>query len=67
MMAAATYVRLADCNIIAVSNSCILVEYNSKCYWFNKNQVKDHERYQHGDNGVVIWLDYEIALEDSLV
>jgi hypothetical protein len=66
-MAAATYVLLADCSIIAVSNSCILVEYNSKRYWFNKNQIKDHERYQHGDNGVVIWLDCEIASEDGLI
>jgi hypothetical protein len=67
MMAAATYVRLADCSIIAVSNSCILVEYNGKRYWFNKNQVKDHESYQYGNNGVVIWLEYEIASEDGLI
>lgn len=66
MTASATWVQLQESDIIAVTNSCILIGHKAKTYWVPKHSVMNPDQFQYGLHNVTVWVTLEYAKEEGL-
>lgn len=65
-MSASGYLHLEDCNIKAVTERAILVEYDGEEIWFPVSQVADPDVFEKGDEGVTVSVSEWIANQKGI-
>jgi hypothetical protein len=67
-MGATNYIHLEDCDIIAVTDKAVLIEYEDEEYWIPVSQLADGEdhSFERGDEGVTVSISEWIAKEKGI-
>lgn len=65
-MPQSNYVHLEGCNVVAVTDKAMLIEYDQSEYWLPLSQVADPDNYEKGDEDVTISITEWIAEQKGI-
>ena len=65
-MGASYYVHLEGCEVVAQTESALLINYDDTEYWIPRTQIKGEDTYDVGDEDVTISITEWIAKKKGI-
>lgn len=67
-MGQSNYVHLEGCDILAVTNKAVLIEYDDEQFWIPVSQLADGEDhpFEKGDKGMTVSVSAWIAKQNGI-